>query len=274
MGQFFTIVFSLNPWLNHLHRFSRKIHLLLRRYTVTASAPYRAAIFTITLALVGLLSLVYSAQALADLVLCPLPAEGIHTQVILQPVNVAGQAVDVAAARLVVARRLQQLDLSGAYILASQDGQLALSLPATDQTPYVLDLITQVGQIEFIDGGQTPPLGRLVQTGEYEILFTGQEISDMASPEADGQIFYRLRLTPAAAQRFTRFAEVESGRYICMVLDKHVINCSGMYHWGADNTLDILPNLASGAAVSLNDLVIFLESGPLPAPLKIQAMPD
>ncbi len=279
MGQLFTIVFSLNPWLNHLHRFLSKIYLFWRRYTVTASAPYRAAIFITTLVLVGLLSLFYSAKALADLVLRPLPAEGIRTQVILQPVNVTGQTVDVAATRLVIDRRLQQLNLSGPYRLADQAGQLAITLPATDQTPYVLDLITQVGQVEFIDGGQTPPLGRQAQTGPqtdldrdvYGVLFTGQEISDMAPPDAvSGQIFYRLSLSSAAAQRLTRFAEVGTGHYICMVLDKQIINCSGMYHLDG-NMLDILPNLASGATVSLNDLTVFLESGPLPAPLKIQS---
>jgi preprotein translocase subunit SecD len=271
MGQLFTIVFSLNPWLNHLHRLLNKIY---RRYTVAASAPYRATIFITTLVLVGILSLIFSAKALADLVLRPLPAAGISTQVILRPVTATGQTVDVAATRLVVARRLQQLNLFGAYILADQAGQLAVTLPATDQTPYVLDLITQVGQIEFIDGGQTPPLGRQAQTGEkYEILFTGQEISDMVPPDAiNGQIFYRLRLTPAATQRLTRFAEAETGHYICMVLDKQVVNCSGMYHLeGNGNTLDILPNLTTGAAVSLNELAVFIESGPLPAPLKIQS---
>jgi hypothetical protein len=54
-----------------------------------------------------------------------------------------------------------------------------------------------------------------------------------------------------------------------MVIDQQVINCSSMYHL-TDNTLDILPSLGSGNAISLNDLAVFVESGPLPMPLIVE----
>jgi len=42
-----------------------------------------------------------------------------------------------------------------------------------------------------------------------------------------------------------------------------------MYHQ-AGNTIEILPGLSSGTFLSLADLAIFLESGPLPEPLQAE----
>jgi len=41
-----------------------------------------------------------------------------------------------------------------------------------------------------------------------------------------------------------------------------------MYHWSG-TVVKILPDMGSGANISLADLAIFLESGPLPAPLRV-----
>ena len=238
---------------------------------------WRAAIFITALCMLSALSLAYSSKALAKLVLSPAQTDNFSDQVILHLPPGTDQEINLAAAERVVARRLDELDLSGSYRLVSQAGQLAVTLPNSQQTPYILNLITHVGRIEFIDGGQNPPLGRPAQTGApanpaqgvYAVLFTGQEVEEVVPPDSSpGQIFYRLRLNPTAAQRLAQFVEMGSSRYICMVMDGQVINCSSMYHVDG-NTLDILPNLASGAPVSLAELAIFLESGPLPVSLAV-----
>ncbi|MBN1994589.1 MAG: hypothetical protein JW953_17960 [Anaerolineae bacterium] len=248
------------------------------------SKKWRVTFFTIALTLVGVLSLIYSSRALADLVLNPVADDALRTQVILKPdlVVLPGQAVleaDLRDARQVVARRLEQLDLPEPYYLVSQPGQLAVTLPETEKIPYVINILTHVGEIEFIDGGlERPPLGRQVATGLqskpeqniYRVLFAGQEIDEVAPPDSTtGQIFYRLVLDPTASRRVAQFVEAQPEHYICMVVDKQVINCSAMYHW-SDHTLDILPNLGSGSLVSLADLAVFLDSGPLPVPLKVK----
>jgi preprotein translocase subunit SecD len=236
---------------------------------------WHISIFIIVLVLVGLLSLIYSSKSLADLILTPLPADNFNVGIILRPLAGAQPEGVLVTAGQVVNRRLAQLNLSGRYVVLNQPGQLAVSLPNNDQTPYMLKLITHVGQIEFIDGGITPPLAHEVQTGSqadpvhgvYQLLFAGQEVEDVAPPDSvSGQIFYRLTLNSAAA---TRLTQTQTGHYICMVMDKQVIHCSSLYHING-NTLDILPHLASGTSVSLADLAIFLESGPLPAPLTIE----
>jgi preprotein translocase subunit SecD len=136
-----------------------------------------------------------------------------------------------------------------------------------------------VGEIEFIDGGAvSPPVGREIKTGPqaspaqniYQVLFTGQDVEEALPPDSTGgQIFYRLTLNATGAERFEDFVATRSGNYVCMVMDKQVINCSAMYHW-RNNTLDILPNLGGGTVISLADLAVFLESGPLPLPLKVE----
>jgi hypothetical protein len=55
-----------------------------------------------------------------------------------------------------------------------------------------------------------------------------------------------------------------------MVMDGEVLNCSVMYHW-TDNTIEILPGLSSGTTFSLNDLSIFLSSGPLPVAVRVES---
>ena len=67
----------------------------------------------------------------------------------------------------------------------------------------------------------------------------------------------------------TTFVETEPGGYICMVMDGQVLNCSVMYHF-AGNSIEILPGLSSGTGISLADLAIFLESGPLPVPIEAE----
>jgi len=249
----------------------------LRRFTV--NRKLRATLFTIALLLVAVMSLIYSSRALADLIFSPVSMTGLHTQVILKPDLTSVPDTTLGDTRQILARRLDQLNLSGSYELVSQEGQLTVTLPDSEHVPYILDIITHVGEIEFIDGGAgTPPLGQRVTTvwpvnpnrNGYPILFTGQEIQEVLPPDsASGQIFYRLALKPEAADRFADFVESRPRHYICMVVDKHVLNCSGMYHW-SDNTLDILPNLGSGTVISLADLAVFLESGPLPVPLRVE----
>ena len=251
-----------NPQEAHPQQFGffKKFPFLWRYNNV--GKKWRASIFTVALLLVGLFSLIYSTRALADLIFFPEPIEGFQTRVTLSP-NLSSD-VDVA-------RRLVQLDVPGPYQLLTQNGQLSLMLPATEQTPYVIDLISHVGQIEFIDGGaSSPPLGRWVEQDAYDVLFTAQDVQAVTPPNTEtGQIFYRLSLTPSSTQRMAEFVANQSDHYVCMVIDRQVINCSSMYHLTGD-TLDILPSLGSGNMISLNDLAVFVESGPLPVPLKVE----
>jgi hypothetical protein len=261
-----------NPQEPHSQRsdFIEKFPLLWRYNNV--GKKWRASIFTGALLLVGLLSLVYSTRALADLIFLPVPVEVYQTRVILSPdFSSDVDASELIEAREVVAQRLDQLNVPGPYQLVVHNDHLILTLSSTEQTPYIVDLVSHMGQIEFIDGGAaSPPLGRWVQNDGYDVLFTAQDIEVVTPPDTEtGQIFYRLSLTPSGSQRMAEFAAGQNDHYVCMVIDRQVINCSSMYHV-TGNRLDILPSLGSGHMISLNDLAIFVESGPLPIPLKVE----
>ena len=150
-------------------------------------------------------------------------------------------------------------------------------IPPVEDMPYLLNLITRIGQVEFIDGGVNPPIGEQVDTtrssahneSAYQTLFVGNEINTVIPPDAQtGEIFYQLELAPEAAERFSTFDAQKTDAHVCLVIDKEVINCSKVYYWSG-NTLDIMPKLSSGTGLGLADLAVLLNSGPLPALLDV-----
>lgn len=231
-------------------------------------------IFLLALLLFGLFSVSYSAQVIADLrIFYQDPREGLEIEVVLRPQAPAGaNEIDLTTAQQTVERRLNNLYLAGTYTVVPRDNQLIVKLPHDQNIPYVAVVISSVGDIEFIDGGlESPPIGQAGAPSQiYQTLFSGQEIESAEPPNsATGQIFYRLTLQPAASERVATFIQTQPQRYICMVVDEQVLNCSVMYHQ-AGNTIEILPGLSSGTFLSLADLAIFLESGPLAEPLQVE----
>ena len=233
------------------------------------------------LLLIGAVSLVYGSRALADLSAFDPAANIFETKLILSPDTIVpgNQAVELIEARPIIARRLDKLGLDGPYRLVVRNDQLEVTLPQGENIPYIASVITSVGEIVFINGGQeSPPVGETVNLGvrsdshdTYQILFTSREVREIAPPDsATGQIFYRLTLEPGAADRLADFVAANQDFYICMVMDGQVINCSAMYHQTSQN-LEILPELSSGSAINMTDLAVFLYSGPLSTRLKVLA---
>jgi preprotein translocase subunit SecD len=235
----------------------------------------------VILLLLGVVSLFYGSRALADLSAFD-PAESIlETKLILAPDTVipTNQEVELIAARPVIAKRLDKLDIGGPYNVVIRNGQIEVTLPQGQNIPYIASVITSLGEIVFINAGkEAPPLGEQVFLGvrsgdqpSYPILFTSREVKEIAPPDStSGQIFYRLTLEPAAAKRLDNFVAANPGAYICMVLDEQVISCSAMYHQTGQD-LEILPELSSGEVMNMNDLTVFLYSGPLSTRLKVVA---
>ncbi len=249
-----------------------------------ANMKRQLAIFAGVFVVIVLLGLSYSSRVIADLtVLYPTAVDLSGAKIVLRPGTITSSQMPyhlvVEDAGRVVSKRLEQLNLRGYYQVTIEDNQLEVTVPPTENINQLISIISQKGQVEFINGGtQMPPVGQKVATetspavvdgGLYPVLFVGAEINTVIPPDADsGEIFYQIELKPQAAERFSRFVENHTGAYICLVIDQQVINCSTMYHW-ANNTLDILPNLSSGTGLSLSDLAIFLNSGPLPVSLHV-----
>lgn len=207
--------------------------------------------------------LAYNSRVLAEQPLdTPQP---LRVAMILSPAGPAVTEAKLQQARHVVNRRLENLYLAGTYSIDRQGEQLVVKLNRSDNIPYTASVISSVGQIEFIDGGANPPLGHYIE--EERPLFTDQEIETVIPP-AGGHIFYQLILKSQAVDRVDSFVETQPGAYLCMVLDAQVISCSTMYHWEG-RTLEILPGLEESSLIDFSDLAVFLDSGPLPIPLRV-----
>ncbi|MCB0191452.1 MAG: hypothetical protein KDJ65_05865 [Anaerolineae bacterium] len=197
------------------------------------------------------------------------------TKIILTPQDSSTSQRYLLEAQQIVVERLEELQPNEQHQVIATQGQLEMQLRDFENLPYIIDIVTRKGDVEFIDGGFQPPIGKYVKTirekplpaDTYYTLFSGQEIAAV-EPPIDGQLFYKIKPKPEATQRFLDFMEAHSGGFICLVIDDQVINCSKMYVWSGD-TLEILPSLSSGTGLSLSDLGVFLKSGPLPTSLQV-----
>lgn len=220
--------------------------------------------------------LIYGSSVMAELVLdTPVAVDEQGTRIILTPDKETIAPRYLLEAQQVVTARLDQLHPVEQHRVHSEQGYLEIQLNDYENLPYILDVLTREGEVEFIDGGSQPPIGKFVNTvrekplpaGTYYSIFSGQELAAV-EPPSEGQIFYRIKPKAEATQRFLDFLETHTGGFICLVIDDQVINCSKMYLWTGD-TLEILPNLSSGTGLSLSDLGVFLKSGPLPMSLRV-----
>lgn len=239
----------------------------------------------LTFVVIGLFSLIYSSRVLADLAdfSVLVPAKSLGVQLVLQPDQVfeteAELDLKLHSAREVITQRLEKLEVTSSYQVIVGDESLLVSLPVSENVPYITSIITHRGEIAFIDGGvDAAPVGQVVkigpetnpEAGVYNALLTGDAIETIQPPDmAGGEIFYQLTIAPAAAPPIADFIENRPDHYLCIVIDQEVIGCSKMYHW-SENNLEILPNLSSGSIISLADLALFLETGPLPLVLEVQ----
>ena len=235
-------------------------------------------IASVTITVVGL---IYGTRIITDLtVLYPIAIDDAPgTKIVLQPKHSISSEkeyqLDALDTQRIITQRLNQLQLSENYKVTIKNDQLEVTLPSSEETPHIINIITKIGEVAFVDGGETvPPIGQFIEVSNnsksgYQTLFSGQDITTIIPPDSDtGDIFYQIELQPAAARRFADFVQNNPNGYACLAVDKQIINCSKMYHL-SDNTLDILPSLSGETDIKLSDLAIFLKSGPLPVSLEV-----
>lgn len=239
----------------------------------------RISAMLVLAAAVLVVSLTYSIRAFADLArMARQPFNGPSLTLVLQPEpqNSRGTVhpADIQQAKRVLSSRLQGVLSGRPFQLTVEGDRFLVALPPSENMGYITSVLTSRGEVEFISGGELPPVGVSISpemAAQYPVLFTGQDILQAQPPNsAGGQIFFRLGLAPDTARRLAEFTATQTGRYLCMALDGQVLTCSRMYQMDGD-TLEILPELSSGAILSLTDVGIFIDSGPLPWPLTATA---
>jgi preprotein translocase subunit SecD len=219
-----------------------------------------------TILLIGVIILGYVPRSIASTELVPASSStALTAQLILKPAVDTEETVLSKAAH-VIKERLTQTNLDGTFVVSVVSGHIQVDLSEGKDAPYIKNLITKVGQIEFVDGGNdSPPLNEITESGNYAALFASDDVTQFELP-ADGDIFYQLTLNPESHP--TTFSQEKPNNYICMAMDGKIANCSSMYYW-TSNRLQILPNLSGGSGLTMNTLMIFINSGPLPIPLEI-----
>jgi hypothetical protein len=174
------------------------------------------------------------------------------------------------AVQQVLNQRLADLDFNGRYeiVIREDEMQLEVNLPPLDNAPQVIDVITRVGEVKFVDAGSQVPSSGLVSSADvFPTLFSSSDIRSVVPPETGtGELFYQIVIQPDAIQKLDAIGN-QPGNNVCLALDNAIASCSTMYHRTGD-TLEILPSTGDND-ISIGEMALFLASGPLPVSLEI-----
>ncbi len=191
------------------------------------------------------------------------------SQLILQPYTTQFTPADLIKARHIIEQRLQRTSMYGSFEVTAHQTYLEVNLSEGRDLPYITQLLTSVGNIQFIDGGKTPLIGQHLTDADLtnKLLFSNRNIRQFNAP-SKGDMFYQLTLLPKTAANVERYLQTQPNTYVCIAVDGLVTNCSSLYHW-ADDTLEFIPNRGDIGVLQSQDLLTLVYSPPLPMPLKI-----
>jgi hypothetical protein len=177
---------------------------------------------------------------------------------------------ELEEAQQVLDQRLARLDFNGRYeiVIREDEMQLEVNLPPLDNVPQVIDVITRVGEVKFVDAGSQVPSSGLVLSAEvFPTLFSRADIRSVVPPEpGTGELFYQIVIQPDAIQKLDAIGNQPENN-VCLALDNAIASCSTMYQRTGD-TLEILPSTGDND-ISISEMALFLATGPLPVPLEI-----
>jgi preprotein translocase subunit SecD len=205
-------------------------------------------------------------------------------QVILEAVLGEGETVtgdQMEVARSVLENRTNALGVAENLVQVAGETRIVGEFPGLNEADAqaVLAIIQQTGQLEFVELGDTPlESGTVVQTytgdtppagmeGAYHTLMTGIDL------QAVGVDFNQLNqpvvaftLTSQGAQIFADYTTTHTGQYLGIALDKQIISSPRVKDPITDGQGIIEGSFTTDSA---NALVVQLDYGSLPVPLKV-----
>ncbi len=226
---------------------------------------------------------------------------------VLLAANLPGGAQPTAdqmeSARRIIEDRVSGLGVAEPIIQLQGDDRILVELPGVTDRNLAIDLIKQTGQLEFVDGGFTPPpagtsisttfslyRGLLYpdtsanavpidpereQTAEgrtlWKTAFTG-EIIETADVGVDnlGSSVVNFTIRLQYQDRFRAFTQEKLSQALCIVLDQQVLSCP-IIRAVLDSGGQISGNFTPDSARSL---ALVLSYGSLPVPLEIETTRD
>jgi preprotein translocase subunit SecD len=206
-------------------------------------------------------------------------------------------------ARRIIENRVNGLGVTEPVVQTQGDERILIELPGltTQNREQALSLIKQTGQLEFVDGGSSPPpdgstISTTYQTSRallypntttggnpisatapisgvrvLQTAFTGEIIATArAGLSQVGQYVVDFTIRGASQSPFGEYTASRIGQSMCIVLDHVVLSCPV-----------IRANLREGGQISgnfnnesANELALTLSYGSLPVPLKIETTRD
>jgi protein-export membrane protein SecD len=199
----------------------------------------------------------------------------------------------------IIEDRVNGLGVSEPIVQLQADNRILVELPGVTDRQLAIDLIKQTGQLEFVDGGYSPPpdgstisttyalygsmmfpqtsanakpiTGTEVAPGVLQTAFTG-EILASADPRLDnvGRNIVQFAIKPQDQEAFRQFTSSRQQQALCIVLDKQVLSCPRIQAVLSDGG-SITGNFTLDGA---RQLALILSYGSLPVPLKLETTRD
>lgn len=211
-------------------------------------------------------------------------------QVLLEadlPPNAGVDAESMKTARTIMENRTNALGVSENVLQIAGERRIVGEFPGIKDANEVLNIIQQTGLLEFVDTGSTRmEAGTVIQTDfaqasesqptvetegtepvVYHTVMTGKDLKTVnVSRDNLGRYVIEFTLSSEGAKVFAEHTAANIGKYLTIVLDKHVISSPVI------NT-----EIPDGAGVieggfnqeSANTLAVQLRYGSLPVPLKV-----
>ncbi|HEY3289504.1 MAG TPA: hypothetical protein VGK87_05190, partial [Anaerolineae bacterium] len=207
------------------------------------------------------------------------------------------------SARAIIEARVNGVGVTEATVQLQGSDRILVELPGVTDRQLAIDLIKRTGQLEFVDGTNTPPaskqvisttystqqallypqtaaVGKAILTGTqnispalriYNTAFTGEILQNNSRADSQtGQIVVLFSIKPSAQQSFKEFTGNRIGLPLCIVLDSTVLSCPVIR-----NVLTEGGQISGGFTVEeARNLAITLNYGSLPVPLKIETVRD
>jgi len=212
-------------------------------------------------------------------------------QVLLEadlPADTPVDSESMQIARTIMENRTNALGVSENVLQVAGDRRIVGEFPGLENSDEVLATIQQTGLLEFVDTGDTPlQEGTIVQTdfatgsdstppaqGDgtqpetvYHTIMTGKDLRQVnVTQDQLGQYVIQFDLTPDGADVFAAHTAANVGKYLTIVLDKHVISSPVINSAIPSGQGMIQGNFTAETA---NALAVQLRYGSLPVPLKI-----
>ncbi len=210
-------------------------------------------------------------------------------QVILsvpEEINVTQQNLQDAAT--ILENRSNALGVSEVLFQTAGERIIVGEFPGATDAEEVINPIRQVGQLEFVDTGDTafePGTEILTDYGlaetaepqnsqtdgepiRYHTLLTGSDLRSVGVVRGElGEYQVSIEFNPEAGQTFATWTAANVGKYLTIVLDKRVVSSPVIEQPIRDGAGVIRGNFTADSA---NELAVQLRYGSLPIPLNIE----